>query len=127
MTNVARRPFRPSPRLIGLIIAVALSPVFWFFAYFGQPARGVVMVSALGVILAVSYIRRDIISRPFFWIVISVFGVVNFALAILLPLPPRFHMSIIVLPFALVDAFIGLAALWVVNRISGPRSVVRAP
>ena len=107
---------RISPsRKAGYIIALALSPVFFIFAYLGQPERGFITMCVLGVFATVVYVRRRVARQPYFIWVIAPFFIVELALTLCVPMSEEHFPGILLMPFAILNVIVLLAILRLVE------------
>ena len=107
-------------RIIGLAIGICLLPIFFLFAHFGQPARGLATACVVGVFVVVVYVKRKIISNVWFLVVISILFAIHLFLVLSLPFPSSNFPGIIALPISIVDLLLILALVHLVENLTGP-------
>ena len=73
----------PSDRSVGLLIALALSPIFFVFLYFNQPERGALVGTLVGVFVAICYVKKDEIRERYFVWTMSILLLVEVSLVVL--------------------------------------------
>lgn len=107
-------------RLVGLIVAVALAPVYIFFSSIGQSDRGFAFVSMTGVFCSVVYAKFDQMRRAKIVLSLFVFYIVHAIMVLCVELPPRFP-GFVMIPLAIVDAVIVLGFIKLVEKSAWAR------
>jgi hypothetical protein len=105
-----------SSRKIGYIFAIFLSPIFILFAIFGEPERGFFLMCLAGALLTICYVRREIIKKQYFLIVVITVFIIEGSLLIFLPIPNEHFPGVIIMPIAIANVIVVLAILRIIEK-----------
>ena len=115
--NEHKRSFDSMTARWGLLVAVCCSPLFFLFAYFGDPGRGVAAtVSALIIVGALRYFW-DLRKRVWFWITLAFIVGFHIALVLLIPWPDKDWRGIQLLPIGLLDFAIAYEIIRLAEKV----------
>jgi hypothetical protein len=104
-----------SGRVLGVLCGICLLPIFFLFAHFGQPARGLAAMCALGVLISVLYVKRSFLKKTSFIAIMSLLFVIHFVFVMLFPFPTYHFPGILALPVSIVDLPLVLALVRLVS------------
>lgn len=103
--------------LAGLVILIALTPVYSYFAEYNNESRGLIFVCITGVFLMVAFVRRDIIRRRFFVITMFLLYILHLAAIFLIDIPNSFP-GFVMFPISIADLYLVIfVVLFVEKRI----------
>jgi hypothetical protein len=108
-----------SGRDYAMLFAVAL-PVWFFFVYQGEAARGFVGALAVGAVGGVGAILSNYSNRRAYWLILAALASAHLVLVLLLPLPKDYHgPGILFSPLVIADMYgCGRLVLFVLKRFS---------
>lgn len=107
-------------RLVGLAIAIVLSPIYLLFSTHGHENRGFIMVCTTGVAMAAAYVRRRDYAKPYVMAAIFVIWLIEIAAGLIVPLAATFPGAIMIL-ISVINVGAILWLVRVLERICGKR------
>lgn len=114
-----RRSFDSITSRWGALVGLCCSPLFFVFAYFGDPGRGMAAMISSGLIVVLVKYFWDLRNRVWFWITIAFIVGLHVALVLLIPWPDNDYRGIQLLPFALLDFGIVYGIIRLVESAAG--------
>jgi hypothetical protein len=105
-----------NPRLVGLIFAAALAPLYAIFIHFDQENLGFVLFCVTGVFLAVIYVNRACALRWRFGAELLPIYIIHIVVILNLPLPKKIP-GFIMIPISFADLVIVLGLLHLLEQL----------
>lgn len=104
-------------RKIGLLVAIALMPIFFLFSMFGYEDKGFIEISIIGVFILACYAKKKDILRIYNILSLIVLFIAEFigALFVNIKIPKGF--SIIIAPFAILNLALVFLALFLAEKV----------
>lgn len=107
----------------GVVILILISPLYFLFAYYGQPFRGFVAALSAGVILSLIRLLRRLILELRFWLLLITIIVLHIVLVYFLPYTGEFRFGFALFPLVVLDIYISARLiLFACDGRQGPRS-----
>ena len=111
--------FSSHGRKMGLLCGICLLPIFFLFAHFGQPERGFAAMCALGVLISVIYVKKNLLKRTSFIITMSILFVIHIIIVMLFPFSAFHFTRVLAFPISLLDLLLILALVRLVAGATG--------
>ncbi len=101
-----------------ILIALCASPLFFLFAYLGDPGRGRAAAVCAFVILLCSKIFWSLRKRVLFWVALTIVTLCHVPLVLLIPWTNKSYPGVVLLPFALPDFAIVYGVFRLVEKMT---------
>lgn len=98
--------------LIGLVMALLLSPVWFVVAHFTNETRGFVVFCVAGVFATIIYVLRKRVFRARLLLPVTALFAIELSTALLVPLPSKIP-GFIMIPISISDLVL---LLWILSR-----------
>jgi hypothetical protein len=98
-----KRSFSSITRKWALLVSMGISLVFLFFAFLGDPGRGMAAAVSAGMIAVATRYFWDLRQRTWFWIAIGFIILINVPLIVLIPWPFKQYSYVQMLPIGFLD------------------------
>jgi hypothetical protein len=108
-------------RLMGLAVAVLLSPIYFIAVHYNHEARGLAIVCVTAVVVAVAYVNRQIITKVYFILPILLIYAAELVIALWIPLPQRFPGAA-VLPISLLNLLLILGIVGFIEKMAATKT-----
>ena len=99
----SRRLFDTLTRTSAIVIALCASPLYFLFAYLGDPGRGRAAAICAFIIIAIARGSWASRKRAWFWITLTIVALLHVPLILLIPWNNENYPGVVLLPFALLD------------------------
>ena len=103
-------------RLVGLAVAVLLSPIYFIAVHYNHEARGLAIVCVTAVVVAVAYVNRQIVTKVYFILPMLLIYAAELAAALWIPLPQHFPGAV-VFPISLANLLLVLGIVGVIEKM----------
>lgn len=117
-----KRSFALITRRWALLATICTSPVFFLFAFFGDPGRGMAAAIATGMITVAVRYFWDLKRHLWFWITIGLTALLHVPLVWFIPWPDNQYTYIQLLPLALLDFAIVYGVIRLAENAIGENS-----
>lgn len=108
---------RKKSQIIGLIVGLCLLPVVFVFGHFGQLERGFYVACLALVFAAAMYVKRNLIKRPLFIIVMLALFLIQLPIVFVIPIPQIRYPRMIAFPICVVDIVFVFAVISVLEKL----------
>jgi hypothetical protein len=105
---------------LAILLAV---PVFFLFAYSGDPGRGRAAAISVGVIVIAVRARWDLKNNPWFWTTVAIIAACHILLVLFVPWTSRSYPGYALLPVGVLDFAIIYGAI---KLAEGPSKMARS-
>jgi hypothetical protein len=104
------------------ILAILFAaPVFFLFAYFGEPGRGRAAGISAAVIIMAARLRWDLRKKAWFWITVAIITGYHIPLILLVSWTDKSYPGYTLLPMAVLDFAIMYGAIKLVEKAARAR------
>jgi hypothetical protein len=100
----------------GLLVGLLVAPVFFLFAYFGEPGRGEAAAIGLGILIFAAKVRWDLKREGWYWITIAIVLGCQTPLVLFIPWTNKSYPGLALLPIAVLDYALIWKAFKLVDR-----------
>lgn len=116
-TNKHRQPIGSMGKEWPLLVGICASPLYFLFAYFGDPGRG---QAATVCAIALAFAARpfwDLRNRVWYWITLVVITLLHILLILLVPWPYKQLSYVALLPAWFVDFVVAYKIIRLVENV----------
>jgi hypothetical protein len=113
-----KSPFDRLTRKAALVVTLCAVPLYFAFAYVGDPAKGRVASICVAMIITAIWMRWDLRKRAWFWVTIAILVLLHLPLVMLVPWTNNNYPGAVLLPEALLDLAIIYGAIKLVDKLA---------
>jgi hypothetical protein len=117
--NDPKRVLETLTKKSAILIALCASPLFFLFAFLGDPGRGRAAAICAFVILLCAKIFWSLRRRVLFWLTLTIVTLCHVPLILLIPWTNKSYPGAVLLPFAFPDFVIVYGAFKLVEKMTG--------
>jgi hypothetical protein len=99
-----------------ILIALCASPLFFLFAYLGDPGRGRAAAVCAFVLLTCARLFWNILKPVWLWLTIAIVVICHVPLITLVSWTNKDYPGIVLLPIALLDFVVVYGAFWLLEK-----------
>jgi hypothetical protein len=118
-------PQKPLDRLTpksGLVMVLCVAPIFFLFAYFGEPAKGRAASLFAGAFIATLWVRWELRNKLWFWVAYIGLLLLHVAAVFLIHWPSGSYPGQTLLPVFLIDLAIVYGPIRLIEKALSTRS-----
>jgi hypothetical protein len=93
-------------RAWAITVGVCMLPVYLIFSSFGMRGKGTVAACALGTLVLLVRMHRELMSRSWFWVVMALLVALHGLFVVYAPFPNRDFMYAVVAPMGFTDYYL---------------------
>jgi len=110
-------PSNPYAPKWGLLAGLLASLVFFLFAHFGEPGRGMAAAIGLGILIFAARARWDLKREVWYWIAIAIVAGCQTPLVLFVPWTNKSYPGLELLPIGVLDFALIYGAFKLVDKV----------
>jgi len=118
----SNRRFDKLTKASALVTILCTSPLYFLYAYFGDPGKGRAAGISACVLVTVVRLFWDLRRNAWFWVTLSIMTLVHIPLITMIPWTNRNYPGVAILPVGLLDFVFVYGAFWLLEKVCGSKT-----